>query len=61
MGTLDPDWADPTAEAEGIVAGMPAGRGTISMIERAGHYPHAQFPAEVAELMLPFLKEHVRG
>ncbi|GIH70916.1 hypothetical protein Mth01_31690 [Sphaerimonospora thailandensis] len=61
MGTLDPDWADPRAEAEGVVADMPTGRGTIAMIEGAGHYPHAEFPAEVAEVMLPFLKEHARG
>ncbi|MET7458902.1 alpha/beta hydrolase [Nonomuraea sp. NPDC005501] len=61
MGTLDPDWADPEAEAEGIVAGMPAGLGTVVMVEGAGHYAHAQFPEEVAEVVLPFLKEHARG
>jgi pimeloyl-ACP methyl ester carboxylesterase len=61
MGTLDPDWADPRAEADGVVAGMPAGRGTVAMIDGAGHYAHAQFPAEVAEVMLPFLKENARG
>lgn len=58
MGTLDPDWADPRAEAEGVVAAMPAGRGTVVMIEGAGHYPHAQFPSQVAAAVLPFLKEH---
>ncbi|MFF4197557.1 alpha/beta fold hydrolase [Nonomuraea sp. NPDC001831] len=61
MGTLDPDWADPRAEAEGIVAAMPAGRGRIAMIEGAGHYPHAQFPAQVAAEVLAFAKEHVRA
>ncbi|MEV0150966.1 MULTISPECIES: alpha/beta hydrolase [unclassified Nonomuraea] len=61
MGTLDPDWADPEAEAEGVVAGMPAGLGTVVMVEGAGHYPHTQFPEEVAQVMLPFLKEHARG
>ncbi|MCO5967943.1 alpha/beta fold hydrolase [Actinoallomurus soli] len=58
MGTLDPDWADPKAEADGVVAAMPAGRGTVAMIEGAGHYPHAQFPEEVAAVIVPFLKEH---
>ncbi|GAB3961035.1 alpha/beta hydrolase [Actinoallomurus acanthiterrae] len=58
MGTLDPDWADPKAEADGIVAEMPAGLGTVAMIEGAGHYPHTQFPEEVAAVMVPFLKEH---
>ncbi|MFB9251596.1 alpha/beta fold hydrolase [Sphaerisporangium melleum] len=61
MGTLDPDWADPRAEAEGVVAEMPAGRGVVTMIDGAGHYPHAQFPAEVAEAMLRFLKDDIRG
>ncbi|WP_084957400.1 alpha/beta fold hydrolase [Thermoactinospora rubra] len=57
MGTRDPDWADPEAEAEGIVAEMPAGLGSVAMIEGAGHYPHAQYPAEVAAAMLAFLRE----
>lgn len=61
MGTLDPDWADPRAEADGVVAGMPVGRGTVVMIEGAGHYAHAQFPDEVAEVVVPFLKEHARA
>ena len=58
MGTLDPDWAAPEAEAAGIVADMPAGRGTVAMIDGAGHYPHAQSPDRVAGVLLPFLKEH---
>ena len=58
MGTLDPDFADPRAEAEAVVAAMPAGLGTVAMIEGAGHYPHAQRPDEVAALVTGFLKEH---
>ncbi|MEU6425159.1 alpha/beta hydrolase [Microbispora sp. NPDC046973] len=61
MGTRDPDWADPRAEADGIVAGMPSGLGEVVMIEGAGHYPHAQYPAEVAAAMLAFLKERTRA
>jgi pimeloyl-ACP methyl ester carboxylesterase len=60
-GTLDPDWADPRAEAEGIVAELPAGIGTVVMIEGAGHYPHTQFPGEVAAAVLPFLKANARA
>ncbi|MEU9762390.1 alpha/beta hydrolase [Streptomyces sp. NPDC047985] len=60
-GTLDPDWADPRAEGEGIVAEMPAGLGRLEMIEGAGHYAHVQFPAEVAAAVLAFLKVGVRG
>ena len=58
MGTLDPDWADPRAEADAIVAAMPAGLGRAVMIDGAGHYPHTQFPDQVAAALLPFLKEH---
>ncbi|BEP14482.1 alpha/beta hydrolase [Acidothermaceae bacterium B102] len=61
MGSEDPDWVDPKAEAEGIVAAMPAGLGTVAMIEGAGHYPHAQYPDAVAAVVLPFLKEHARA
>ena len=58
MGTLDPDFADPQAEGDAIVAAMAAGAGTVAMVDGAGHYPHAQSPDEVAELVIPFLKEH---
>ncbi len=58
MGTLDPDWPDPKAEGERIVAGMPAGLGRLVMVDGAGHYPQTQFPDEVLAALLPFLKEH---
>jgi len=58
MGTLDPDFAGPRAEGQAIVAAMPAGAGTVAMVDGAGHYPHAQSPEAVAELVIPFLKEH---
>jgi pimeloyl-ACP methyl ester carboxylesterase len=58
MGTLDPDFADPQAEGDTIVAAMTAGAGTVAMVDGAGHYPHAQSPDAVAELVIPFLKEH---
>jgi pimeloyl-ACP methyl ester carboxylesterase len=59
MGTEDPDWADPQAEAEGIVAAMPAGLGAVAMIRGRGHYPHAECPDEVAVLTTSFLRERV--
>ncbi len=59
MGTDDPDWVDPRAEAEAIVAALPAGLGAVATIGDAGHYPHAQYPDAVAAAVLPFLKEHV--
>ncbi len=55
QGSLDPDWADPRAEGEKIIADLPAGLGQLAMIEGAGHYPHAQTPDEVLALSLPFL------
>ncbi|MBB2746907.1 UNVERIFIED_ORG: pimeloyl-ACP methyl ester carboxylesterase [Microbispora rosea subsp. rosea] len=61
MGTRDPDWADPRAEADGVVAGMPQGLGDVVMIDGAGHYPHAQHPDEVAAAILAFLKQRARG
>lgn len=61
MGTLDPDFADPQAEGDAIVAAMPAGLGRVVMVGGAGHYPHAQSPDEVAALVIPFLKEHARA
>jgi pimeloyl-ACP methyl ester carboxylesterase len=60
MGTLDPDFANPRAEGEGIVAAMPDGLGTVATVEGGGHYPHAQSPDEVAALVIPFLKDHAR-
>ncbi|MEU8715069.1 MULTISPECIES: alpha/beta hydrolase [unclassified Streptomyces] len=56
MGTLDPDWADPHAEGAAIVDALPSGLGRLEMIEGAGHYPHDQFPDQVASLMLSFLR-----
>jgi pimeloyl-ACP methyl ester carboxylesterase len=58
MGTLDPDFTDPRAEAEGVAAAMTSTRAAAAMVEGGGHYPHAQCPDEVAALILPFLKEH---
>jgi pimeloyl-ACP methyl ester carboxylesterase len=59
MGTEDPDWADPRAEAEGIVAAMPAGLGAVAMVRGRGHYPHAECPDEVAALTTSFLRERL--
>jgi pimeloyl-ACP methyl ester carboxylesterase len=61
MGTLDPDFADPRAEGDAIVAAMPSGLGAVAMVEGAGHYPHAQSPDQVAALVIGFLKEHAHA
>ncbi|GAA1843647.1 alpha/beta fold hydrolase [Microlunatus capsulatus] len=54
-GSLDPDWADPRAEGDKIVADLPTGLGEVVVIDGAGHYPHAQTPDQVVALTLPFL------
>ncbi|WP_406275939.1 alpha/beta hydrolase [Nocardia sp. NBC_00881] len=61
MGTEDPDFADPQAEGDAIVALMPAGLGRAELAEGSGHYPHADSPDRVAELALSFLEEHARA
>ena len=55
MGRGDPDWPGPQAEAAAIVGLLPAGLGRYEMIEHAGHYPHAEYPERVADVILPFL------
>ena len=57
MGSDDSDLPDPEAEAAAIVGLLPAGLGRYEMIENAGHYPHAQYPQQVADAILPFLAE----
>jgi pimeloyl-ACP methyl ester carboxylesterase len=52
-GTQDPDWGDPRAEGEAIVAAMP--NATLELIEGAGHYPHTQYPDETSALIVAFL------
>ena len=61
MGNEDPDWADPRAEGQAIVAAMPAGKPHVEVVDGAGHYPHTQFPDETVALLLPFLEAHARA
>ncbi|MFF0268983.1 alpha/beta fold hydrolase [Kribbella sp. NPDC004536] len=58
MGSEDPDFAHPDAEGRRIVAALPTGLGQVAIVDKGGHYPHAQFPAEVAALVVPFLDAH---
>ena len=61
MGTEDPDFPDPRAEGEAVAAAMPAGLGTVATIDGAGHYPHAQYPDQVAALAIPFLADYAHA
>ncbi len=54
MGTKDPDFSDPAAEAE-LVAQRLGGR--VLLVEGAGHYPHAELPEVLAPQLLDFFAE----
>ncbi|MTE11862.1 alpha/beta fold hydrolase [Nocardia aurantiaca] len=58
MGTADPDFPSPEAEGQRVVAALPAGLGSLGLVEGTGHYPQFEAPDRVAALILPFLKEH---
>ena len=52
MGELDPDWADPAAEAQWIATTL---GGEVVMVPDAGHYPQSQQPGITSESILGFL------
>lgn len=52
MGTKDPDWPDPEAEAQFIANALSA---ELSLVEGAGHYPQAEMPEKVSPVILDFL------
>jgi pimeloyl-ACP methyl ester carboxylesterase len=52
MGTKDPDFDDPTAEAETIARLL---HGATVMIDGAGHYPHVEKPEATAPAILGFI------
>jgi pimeloyl-ACP methyl ester carboxylesterase len=53
MGTKDPDFKDPQAEARAVADSL---NGSYTMIEGAGHYPHAEMPEITGPLVLAFLQ-----
>jgi pimeloyl-ACP methyl ester carboxylesterase len=58
MGSLDPDFADPQAEARWIADRL---HGRVVMIPDAGHYPQSQRPELVLDALTGFLMENRRG
>ena len=52
MGSRDPDFSDPAAEAHWLASQLAA---EALIIDGAGHYPHAEMTEEVAPKMLSFL------
>jgi len=53
MGTKDPDWPDPIAEAKFIQDKLSA---ELVLIEDAGHYPQTEMPDKTTPAILQFLK-----
>jgi len=52
MGSKDPDFGDPKAEANLVASRL---HGQLVMIDGAGHYPHAEMPNEVGPGIIKFL------
>ncbi|CAG1011511.1 Putative non-heme bromoperoxidase BpoC [Anaerolineales bacterium] len=52
MGSKDPDFKNPVAEAKRVAEAV---RGEYKVIENAGHYPHAEMPEATAPLMIEFM------
>jgi len=52
MGERDPDFADPTAEAEWTRKAL---RGEMLMVPEAGHYPQSQRPEITSKAIVAFL------
>lgn len=53
MGSKDPDFKNPVAEARRVAEAV---RGSYRIIENAGHYPHAEMPEVTAPLILDFMQ-----
>ncbi|MGI9092621.1 MAG: alpha/beta fold hydrolase [Mycobacteriales bacterium] len=58
MGTKDPDFADPAAEA---VWGAEQIRGETHLVAGAGHYPQVEQPDEVARVTIAYLRRGDRA
>ncbi|HJT56025.1 MAG TPA: alpha/beta hydrolase [Ktedonobacteraceae bacterium] len=54
MGTRDPDFKQPSQEAQWVGNALHA---PVHMIEGAGHYPHAEMPEQIVPLLLSFFKK----
>ena len=55
MGSKDPDFKDPEAEARWVAEQLKA---EYHMVPGAGHYPHAEMPESTGPLVIDFLRLH---
>lgn len=58
MGTADPDFPDPEAEARGLAEAV---GGEVLLVDGAGHYPQAQAPNDVADAIASFVTRVRQG
>jgi pimeloyl-ACP methyl ester carboxylesterase len=54
MGTKDPDFPDPVAEAHYIAEQT---QGAVVLIDGAGHYPQTEMPDKTTPIVIDFLKQ----
>lgn len=54
MGTGDPDFKDPAAEARDLAGRL---HGTVQLIERAGHYPQVEMPEQTGRAIAAFIQQ----
>lgn len=59
MGTRDPDFRDPPAEARAAAAAF--GTAEVMLVERAGHYPFMEVPDVVNPAIVRFATEALDG
>lgn len=55
MGTRDRDFKDPAGEAQVVAGLLRPTQAEVRLIEGAGHYPHAEMPAETGPAIVAFL------
>jgi pimeloyl-ACP methyl ester carboxylesterase len=53
MGSRDPDFPDPAAEARAVAQAL---SGEVAMIEGVGHYPHVEAPVPTTAIIARFLR-----
>lgn len=58
MGTRDPDFPDPAAEADRLASQLRADK---LIVDGAGHYPHTDMPEQVLPTLLAFMAANVRA
>jgi len=61
MGEKDGDFSNPKAEVEWIQSNFPKDTVEAHMIAGAGHYPHVEYPTEIAQKIRDFSMSLIRS